>query len=79
LRAGAADLPAPQTVTTAWKLSFPPNWAHRVGRAGSIISWTDHTNAGIRYFSGTASYENDIEISADRLKPVPSSGWTWAR
>jgi hypothetical protein len=32
-----------------------------------LISWTDHTNAGVRYFSGTAAYEKDVEISADCL------------
>jgi len=69
LRADAADLPAPQTVTNAWKLSFPPNWgAPPSVTLDQLISWTDHTNAGIRYFSGTATYEKDLEISADRLK-----------
>ena len=69
LRADAADLPAPQTVTNAWTLSFPPNWgAPPSVTLDQLISWTDHTNAGIRYFSGTATYEKDIEISADRSK-----------
>jgi hypothetical protein len=63
------DLPVPLTVTNAWNLSFPPNWgAPPSVTLDQLISWTDHTNAGIRYFSGTATYEKDIEISADRLK-----------
>ena len=62
------DVPAPQTITGSWTLSFPPNW----GAPGSItldqlVSWTDCTNSGVRYFSGTATYEKEIEIPADRL------------
>jgi hypothetical protein len=55
-------------VTVTWNLNFPPNW----GAPPSItlphlISWTDHTNEGVRYFSGTATYEKDVEISGERL------------
>ena len=75
LRADATDVPAPQTVTGAWNLSFPPNWgAPPSVTLDNLISWTDHTNVGVRYFSGTATYERDIEISADHL-PVGAELW----
>jgi hypothetical protein len=68
LHADAANLPAPQEVTGSWNLSFPPNWgAPPTVTLEKLISWTDHTNDGVRYFSGTATYEKDIEISAGRL------------
>ena len=68
LRAVAADVPAPREISGAWDLSFPPNWgAPPSVTLDKLISWTDHTNAGVRYFSGTATYEKDIEIPADRL------------
>ena len=68
MRAAATDLPAPQEITGAWDLSFPPNWgAPPSVTLDKLISWTDHTNAGVRYFSGTATYEKEIEIPADRL------------
>ena len=68
LHAEAAGLPAPQALTGAWNLSFPPDWgAPSAVTLDQLISWTDHTNAGVRYFSGTASYGREIEISADRL------------
>jgi hypothetical protein len=70
LHADAADLPLPQEVTGAWNLSFPPNWgAPPAVTLDQLISWTEHTNDGVRYFSGTATYEKDVEISADRLNP----------
>ncbi|HEY1790053.1 MAG TPA: glycosyl hydrolase [Verrucomicrobiae bacterium] len=68
LRAGAMDVPAPQEISGSWNLSFPPNWgAPPSVTLDKLISWTDDPNDGVRYFSGTATYEKDIEISADPL------------
>jgi hypothetical protein len=68
LHTDATDLPSPQEISGEWSLSFPPNWGAPPSVAlDKLISWTDHTNDGVRYFSGTATYEKDIEISADRL------------
>jgi hypothetical protein len=70
LSAIASDVPAPQTVTGPWKLNLPPDWgAPPSVTLEQLISWTDHTNDGVRYFSGTATYEKGIEIPADRLTP----------
>jgi hypothetical protein len=63
------DLPAAEAISGPWNLSFPPNWgAPSSVILDKLISWTDHPNSGVRYFSGTATYEKDIDISADRLK-----------
>ena len=68
LQANATDLPSPQEITGAWNLSFPPNWgAPPSVTLDKLISWTDHTDAGVRYFSGTATYAKALEIPADRL------------
>ncbi|HKW30884.1 MAG TPA: glycosyl hydrolase, partial [Verrucomicrobiae bacterium] len=70
LRANAAAVPAPQKVEGAWKLNFPPGWgAPPSVTLEQLISWTDHTNRGVRYFSGTATYEKEIEVPASRLTP----------
>jgi hypothetical protein len=69
LQAMAANVPAPQAVAGEWTLNFPPNWGAPASvTLDKLISWTDHTNRGVKYFSGTASYEKDIHISADRLQ-----------
>ena len=34
-----------------------------------LISWTDSTNDGVRYFSGTATYTKEINVPAQRLTP----------
>jgi len=68
LRAVATDVPAPLEVTGPWTLNFPPNWGAPASvQLDKLISWTDHTNDSVRYFSGTATYEKEIEIPADRL------------
>jgi hypothetical protein len=68
LRAAAADVPAPQEISGEWNLNFPPHWgAPPSVTLEKLISWTDHPNNGVRYFSGTAAYIKEIEIAADRL------------
>lgn len=68
LKVVAANMPAPIEVAGGWNLSFPPDWgAPPSVTLNKLISWTDHPNDGVRYFSGTATYENKIEIPADRL------------
>ncbi len=68
LHAEATNLPAAQEVTGDWNLNFPPNWgAPPSVILHKLISWTDHTNEGVRYFSGTAIYEKEIEIPSERF------------
>jgi hypothetical protein len=68
LHATSMDIPAPQEVTGEWNLSFPPNWgAPPSVTLENLISWTDSPNEGVRYFSGTATYEKEIQISNGQL------------
>ncbi len=64
----ATNLPPPLPVEGPWTLAFPPNWGAPASVSlDHLESWTDHPDAGVRYFSGTATYEKEIEIPADRL------------
>ena len=66
LSVNAADLQPPLAITGDWQLDFPPNWGAPPSVVlNQLISWTEHTNSGVRYFSGTATYEKEIEIPAD--------------
>jgi hypothetical protein len=68
LRAEAAYLPAPEEIRGLWRLSFPPGWgAPESVMTDDLMSWTKLANAGVRYFSGTAAYENEVEIPAERF------------
>jgi hypothetical protein len=69
LHAKVSRLPQPLPITGPWNLTFPPNWgAPPAVTLDNLISWTDHPDAGVRYFSGTATYDKTIEIHSDRLR-----------
>ncbi|MFI5385368.1 MAG: glycosyl hydrolase [Fimbriimonadales bacterium] len=60
-----ASGPVSMPVKGPWKLSFPPN----LGAPPSVvldklISWTDHDEFGVKYFSGTATYETSFGVPA---------------
>ena len=68
LKAEATNIPSPQTIEGSWSLKFPPHWgAPESVSLEKLISWTDHADNGVRYFSGTATYEKEITIAADQL------------
>jgi hypothetical protein len=53
-----------------WTVSFQPErGAPESAQFDRLISWSDHTNVGIKYFSGTATYSKKIEIPASVLAP----------
>jgi hypothetical protein len=69
IRAEAINVPAPLEIGGAWDLNFPPNWgAPAQVTFDKLISWSDSADTGVKYFSGTAAYEKEIEIPAEMLK-----------
>ena len=60
------ELPDPLELTGSWQLSFPPKLgAPAAAVFDHLFSWSDSTNDGIKYFSGTAAYEKDFTLSKD--------------
>ena len=63
-----ADVAPPLEVAGSWDLTFPPKWgAPPHATFASLISWTDDADAGVKYFSGTATYHKSIQIPAEML------------
>ena len=63
-----ADSPTTLTLPGPWKLRFPAGWgAPPEVILDRLISWTEHPNAGVRYFSGTAEYETQFTVSPQIL------------
>jgi len=61
----AAKAPETLAITGPWKLSFPPkSGAPTSALFPRLISWTDADDSGIKYFSGSATYEKEIEVPA---------------
>ncbi len=56
-------LPPPIELSGSWQLTFPP----RLGAPKSaifdhLISWNESSDPGIKYFSGTATYNKDFTL-----------------
>jgi len=50
-------------ISGPWKVTFPPNWgAPPSAIFERLISWTDSDDSGIKYFSGTAVYQNSFDL-----------------
>jgi hypothetical protein len=75
--AGAPSRTIPPATSTAlatvdgpWSVTFPPDWgAPPQVTLQRLGSWTDSPEAGVKYFSGTATYAKDVQVPAAWLKP----------
>jgi hypothetical protein len=68
LMAKVPALPPSFEIGGPWELQFPKG----LGAPDRVIldrltSWTDHTNPGVKYFSGTATYHRKFNLPADLL------------
>jgi hypothetical protein len=64
------SLPDPVAITGPWHVHFAPNWGapeHIV--LPNLISWTEHVDPGVRYFSGKATYKREIQIPSSLVQP----------
>jgi hypothetical protein len=66
----APVLPAPIVVSGPWQVDFQPGrGAPATAEFPRLISWSDHEDQGIRYFSGHATYHNQITVPPTLLGP----------
>jgi len=60
--------PATLQIAGPWDLRFPAGWgAPQRVRLERLISWTEHANPGVRYFSGTAEYTKEFSVPPQML------------
>ena len=58
-----SELKPVQEIAGPWELRFPANWgAPEKVTLEKLISWTEHADVGVKYFSGTAVYSKVITI-----------------
>jgi len=61
-----SSLPDPIEIKGPWQAHFTPNWgAPEYATFDKLISWTAHSDPGVRYFSGAATYKQTINIPPD--------------
>lgn len=68
LKVRVKTVPVPLIVEGAWQLRFPPNWgAPETVTLEKLISWTQHPDSGVKYFSGTATYVKEIRVPSKMI------------
>lgn len=65
------NIPADQTINSPWKISFPKDrGAPESITMNSLIDWTQHPDPGVKYFSGTAAYQNTFNLAEKTDSPI---------
>lgn len=63
-------LPETQTLGGPWKVTFPKGWGAPESKIfDTLKSWTEFSEEGIKYFSGTAAYHRVLNICQENMKP----------
>jgi hypothetical protein len=69
----AKEAPLPdldQALNHNWIVNFPPyRGAPETLQLDNLASWSDNSNVGVKYFSGTATYTKTIDIPDAALTP----------
>jgi hypothetical protein len=61
----AVSIPEPVQISGPWEVRFPPKaGAPERVTLDQLISWSQHSDAGVRYFSGTATYRKTFDVPA---------------
>jgi alpha-L-rhamnosidase/Glycosyl hydrolases family 2, sugar binding domain len=67
----AVSEPTREVLTTIggpWEVSFPPNLGAPANASfDTLRSWTESADAGVKYFSGTATYTRTVHVQRDWL------------
>jgi hypothetical protein len=62
------DIPGIEIIDGEWKMEFDPEWgAPAEIMLPELISWTDHSVEGIKYYSGTGIYNKTFNLTASWL------------
>ena len=64
------SVPEPFEIGGPWIVRFPDGWgAPAEIQLEKLTAWNEHPDAGVRYFSGTASYHCVFNVPAELLAP----------
>ena len=67
-RISISSPPSDLVLDDSWTVKFPDGWGAPTSTIfDSLISWPDHPDEGIRYFSGTATYQYNLMIPSGFL------------
>ncbi len=64
----ASALAAAVALSGAWNVAFTPGWGAPASiRLDALISWSEHAEPGVKYYSGAAVYRQTFVLPADLL------------
>ena len=68
--------PQPLTeLSGPWTVHFDPKWGGpESAQFDQLVSWTTRPEPGIKFYSGTATYEKTFDLPNSELR-TPNSGW----
>jgi hypothetical protein len=70
VRVEVPAVPGPVTVKGPYEVRFPAGWkAPDKVILEKLVSWSDHADAGIRNFSGTAAYSAEFDLGPGLVRP----------
>jgi hypothetical protein len=61
------NVPPPLPFSGLWTVQFPSGWGAPPETTMELNSWTAHPDAGVRYFSGTATYLREFDLPEELL------------
>jgi hypothetical protein len=62
------SLPEPLTLEGPWTVAFDPDWgAPAQIELPELMSWTDHDNEGVKYYSGAGVYTKTLNVPREWL------------
>ena len=57
-----------ETLAGPWTVSFPPDWGAPASvTLPELTSWSENSDAGVKYFSGTGTYTRSVQIPPSAL------------
>jgi hypothetical protein len=71
-------LPEPLEIKGPWEVRFAPGWgAPEQAVLDNLISWSDHGDNGVKYFSGAATYRKSFDFAPAPVAPPGLTPSTW--
>jgi hypothetical protein len=66
VKVSVPSVPEPVQISGPWTVNFPEGWgAPSQIRLDSLVAWNEHSDPGVRYFSGTATYRCQFDVSLE--------------
>ena len=66
-KVNVSAIPEALDLSSDWKLHCPEGWGPSEVILDKLISWTEHSDPEMKYFSGTAVYKKQFDVPTDRL------------